>query len=104
TAAQRQQITDWEYGERWRTLTAGAIFPLSVSYPPPAVLSDDPSLTLSARRIGLARASSCAAAADTTAAAALGRAGCADMLRATYVDGTGSYVVTGGAGILPTTA
>jgi hypothetical protein len=104
TAAQRQQLTDWEYGVRWRTLRASAIFPLSVSYLPPAALGDDPSLTLSARRIGLARQSSCAAAADTTAAAALGRAGCAALLRATYVDGTGSYVVTVGAAVLPTTA
>ena len=35
TATQRQQITDWEFGKRWRDLTAGAIFPASVSYPAP---------------------------------------------------------------------
>ena len=38
TAEQRQQITDWEFGKRWRDLTAGAIFPASVSYPAPAPL------------------------------------------------------------------
>ena len=30
TAAQLQQITDWEYGKRWRALPAGVIFPAAV--------------------------------------------------------------------------
>jgi hypothetical protein len=101
TASQRQQITDWEMGKRWRALPAGVIFPASVSYPPPGSLSDDPSLTLSARRVGIAGQATCAAAADPTAAAVLDRDGCTAMLRATYVDGTGSYVVTVGAAVLP---
>jgi hypothetical protein len=101
TAAQRQQITDWEYGQRWRDLAAGAIFSTSVSYPAPAELDDDPSLTLSARRVGLAKQASCASATDPAAAALLDRQGCAAMLRATYVDATDSYVVTVGAAVLP---
>jgi hypothetical protein len=101
TATQRQQITDWETGKRWRDLTAGEIFPASVSYPAPRALSDDPSLTLSARRVGLAKQASCASAADPAAAAVLDKDGCAAMLRATYVDGTDSYVVTVGAAVLP---
>ena len=104
TAAQRQQITDWEHGARWRTLTAAAIFPASVRYPPPALLSDAGSLKLTARRIGIAGQASCAAAADTTAAGLLDRDGCTAVLRATYVDGTDSYVVTVGAAVLPTTS
>jgi hypothetical protein len=104
SAAQRQQLTDWEYGQRWRTLTAGAIFPAAVSYAPPDSLGDDPALTLSARRIGTARPASCAAAADTSAARVLDGSGCTALLRATYVDGTGSYVVTVGAAVLPGTA
>ena len=40
TAGQQRQITDWEYGRSWRALSAGQIFPTSVSYPPPAVLDD----------------------------------------------------------------
>jgi hypothetical protein len=104
TVAQRQQITDWEYGQRWRVLTAGAIFPASAGYPAPAALSDDPSLTLSASRVGLAKQASCAAATDPTAAAVLDREGCAAILRATYVDATDSYVVTVGAAVLPGTA
>jgi len=104
SAAQRTRITDWEYGQRWRTLPAGTIFPASVSYGPPSVLGDDPSLMLSARRVGVARPASCTAAADPTAARMLDRDGCAAMLRATYVDGTGSYVVTVGAAVLPGSA
>jgi hypothetical protein len=104
TAAQRQQIIDWESGQRWRDLTAGAIFPASVSYAPPVALSDDASLALSARRVGLAKQASCASATDTAAAAVLDREGCAAILRATYVDGTGSYVVTVGAAVLPDAA
>jgi hypothetical protein len=103
TAGQRQQITNWEFGQRWRDLTAAAIFPASVSYPAPAALSDNPGLKLSARRVGLAKQASCASATDPAAAAALDREGCAAMLRATYVDATDSYVVTVGAAVLPDT-
>ncbi len=104
TAAQRQQITDWEYGKRWRDLTAGAIFSASVSYPAPTALDDDPGLTLSANRVGVAKQAACAAVTDPAAAAVLGRDGCAAILRATYVDATDSYVVTVGAAVLPGTA
>jgi hypothetical protein len=101
TAAQQRQITDWEYGKRWRDLAAGAIFPASVSYPAPMELDDDPSLALSARRVGVAKQASCASVTDPAAAAALDREGCAAVLRATYVDATDSYVVTVGAAALP---
>ena len=104
TADQRQQITDWEFGQRWRDLPAGAIFPASVSYPAPAELSDDPSLRLSAERAGIAKQASCASATDPVSAAVLDRDGCAAILRATYVDGTDSYVVTVGAAVLPGTS
>lgn len=104
TTAQQRQITNWEYGKRWRDLPAGTIFPASVSYAPPESLDDDPSLTLTARRVGIADQASCASAADPTAAALLDRDGCAAMLRATYVDETDSFVVTVGAAVLPGTA
>jgi len=101
SAVERQQITDWEYGERWRTLPASAIFPASVSYGAPDMLSDDASLKLSARRIGIARQESCAAAADPSAARLLDARGCTAVLRASYVDSTDSYVMTVGAAVLP---
>ena len=104
TAKQAQQITDWEYGKRWRTLPAGSIFPASVSYSPPEALDDDPSLSLAAHRVGIAKQASCASAADPNAVAVLNRDGCSAMLRATYVDETDSFVVTVGAAVLPTSA
>jgi hypothetical protein len=102
TAGQQRQITDWEYGRSWRALSAGQIFPASVSYQAPAVL-DDSSLLLTARRIGVARQSDCGAVSDPAAARVLDRNGCSAMLRATYTDGTDSYVVTVGVAVLPST-
>jgi hypothetical protein len=104
TAAQRQQIIDWEYAKRWRALPAAALFPASVGYPPPAALDARGSLTLRARRIGIASEAACAAAADPSAAAILDRDGCATVLRATYADPTDSYVLTLGVAVLPTAA
>jgi SAM-dependent methyltransferase len=103
TAGQQRLITDWEYGRAWRTLSAGQIFPASVTYLAPGQL-DDSALTLTARRIGVARQSGCRAATDAAAAAVLSGNGCSAMLRATYADGTDSYVVTVGLAVLPSTA
>lgn len=104
TAIQQRQITDWEMGKRWRDLPASVIFPTSVSYSPPVSVEDGSSLSLSARRVGIASQATCVAGADPTAAAVLDRDGCTAMLRATYVDETGSYVVTVGAAVLPSSA
>jgi hypothetical protein len=99
---QQQQITDWEAGKRWRTLSAGAIFPASLQYGAPQELSDVPKLQLTADRVGIASQASCAAATDPAAVGAvLARHGCEAMLRATYVDGTGSYVITVGVAAMP---
>jgi hypothetical protein len=99
--AEQQQITNWDYAKRWRALAAGSIFPGTVSYRAFSPSSDDPALTLSARRLGIARQSTCQTAADPTAARFLDAGGCTALLRATYVDGTDSYVVTVGAAVLP---
>jgi len=104
TAGQQRLITDWESGKRWRLVQAGVIFPASVTYPPSAALDGDSSLALGARRIGIARQATCRAAADVAAAAVLDRDGCSAMLRASYADGTDSYVVTVGVAVLPSTA
>ncbi len=102
TARQQQQILDWEAARSWRVLPAGTIFPASVRYTATAALGSD--LSLSATRIGIARQASCAAATDPVVAAVLTRNGCQAMLRATYVDGTDSYVVTVGVAAFPSTA
>ena len=104
SAAQQRQITDWEYGKRWRVLPASQIFPAQAKYVPPAALDDDQSLTLAAHRVGIARQSTCEAATDAAAAAVLDRYGCTVLLRATYTDETDSYVVTVGVAIMPGSA
>jgi hypothetical protein len=101
TAEQQRQITNWEVGNRWRQLPAKTIFPPSVGYSAPTALDDDTALALTARRIGIARQASCAAATDAAAAAVLTHNGCEAVLRATYVDGTGSYEITVGVAVLP---
>jgi hypothetical protein len=102
TARQQQQILDWEAARAWRVLPAGTIFPASVRYT--ATFVPGSSLQLSATRIGIARQASCAAATDPHAAEVLVRNGCQAVLRATYVDGTDSYVVTVGVAAFPGTA
>jgi hypothetical protein len=104
TAGQQRQITNWEVGNRWRLYTATTIFPALVHYLPPVAVDDGTQLTLTAKRIGIARQASCAAATDAAAAAVLTRNGCEAVLRATYVDGTDSYVVTVGVAVLPGSA
>jgi hypothetical protein len=105
SAEQRQQISDWEVGKRWRTMPAGTIFPASLHYELSSALSVDLNLQLTAYRIGIASQATCAAATDPAAVgAALARNGCEAMLRATYVDGTDSYVITVGVAAMPGSA
>jgi hypothetical protein len=104
SAEQQRQITDWEVGKRWRTMPAGTIFPTSLHYKLKLswALNVDRNLQLTADRIGIASQASCAAATDPAAVGAvLARNGCEAMLRATYVDGTDSYVITVGVAAMP---
>jgi len=106
SAVQQQQIENWEIAGRWRQLTAGQIFPATVSYPlSAAVLQDATPLNLSALRVAIAPQSGCGAGVTTAAAASvLHRDGCQAVLRATYVDATWSYVMTVGVAVLPSAA
>jgi hypothetical protein len=106
TAAQQRQIESWEISGRWRSMTAGQIFPATVSYQLPAkTLQDTVPLSLDALRVAIAPQARCAVGALTAAAAAvLHRGGCEAVLRATYVDVTRSYVTTIGVAVLPTAA
>jgi hypothetical protein len=105
SAEQQRQITDWEIGKRWRTMPAGTIFPQSLHYELLSALGVGLNLQLTADRIGIASQASCAAAIDPAAVGAvLARHGCEAMLRATYVDGTGSYVITVGVAAMPGSA
>jgi hypothetical protein len=103
--AQQQQIMTWQTARRWRVRPAGQVFPATVSYQLPGYsLASGTGLALTARRIGIARQASCTAATDLAAARLLSRRGCQAVLRATYVDSTGSLVVTVGVAVLPSAA
>ena len=107
TAEQERQIEAWEVMRRWQTMTAGQIFPASVSYQLSAqVLKDTAPLDLDALRVSIApKETDCGkAVTGPVAAAVLRRNGCEAVLRATYVDSTRSYVMTVGVAVLPNAA
>lgn len=79
---------------RWRIRTAGELFP-------PVVKRDQlPTM----RRIGIAPATSCAAALDTQVAANFIKHGCKVVLRATYRDDATTVVTTAGIAVMPDAA
>jgi hypothetical protein len=105
SAAQQQQIMSWETASRWRDWPAGRIFPDTVGYQLPGTdFGAASGLTLRAHRVGIAPQSTCTAATDKPLARVLTADGCQDVLRATYTDGTDSYVVTVGVAVLHGTA
>jgi len=104
TPGQQEQIMAWEVGARWRELPAGAIFPATTTYPPPEVLEDGGPLTLITRRLGIAPQARCPQAVDLAVAPVLTRGDCQALLRATYEDGTGTYLVTVGVAVFPGSA
>ncbi|MFZ0185425.1 MAG: hypothetical protein WAL72_00565 [Streptosporangiaceae bacterium] len=106
SAAQQRQIESWEIAGRWQHLTAGQIFPATVSYQLSAeVLQDATPLNLNALRVAIAPRSGCGSGVTTAAAASVLRHdGCQAVLRATYADATGSYVMTVGVAVLPSAA
>ena len=105
SAAQKQQITAWEMGKRWRQWPAGEIFPPTLHNQIPAlVLSGSSGLTLAAHRAGIASQAPCPAATDPVAAKVLLSHGCTVVLRATYTDATQSLAVTVGVAVLASPA
>jgi hypothetical protein len=105
TAAQRRQVSDWEMERRWRVLSAGKIFPASVSYTVPgADLNAGSGLTLQAQRLAISPAEDCEGAFDTAAVRVLSGLGCSTVLRATYLDASGSMVATIAVAVLPGSA
>lgn len=85
--AQREQAVLWE------RLSAGQIFPSSVSYS--GVGADE-----TATRVGIAPEAPCASTVDAAAAAALKAAGCVTVLRATYADSSRTALATIGIAVL----
>lgn len=108
TPAQQRRIEAWEVAKRWRTTPKADLFPPVVSY---RLAGGSPSgssskrLLLNASRLAIAPQSTCPAAAGSRALLAhLSRAGCEAVLRSTYVDATGSLVVTAGIAVLTSKA
>jgi hypothetical protein len=102
TAVQQRQIATWEMTRRWRALSAGKIFPVAVSYQlAGAAFYGLQGLKLSARRVIIASSTTCTSSMSAAAAKILAHDGCAAVLRATYVDASGSLVATVGVAVLP---
>jgi hypothetical protein len=91
-----------EIASRWRALTAGEIFPARAdqtsSY---GAVAESAAHTLSALRVGIAPAVSCAEGFDHPLAVVLIKHGCRTVLRATYVDAGGTLVTTLGVAVMP---
>jgi len=105
TVAQQRQIVTWEMQRRWRALPAGRIFPAAVWYQLPGTAVDSgQGLALQARRLGISSQTRCAAALTGPAARILAQHHCSAVLRATYVDSSGSLVATVAVAVLPDSA
>lgn len=102
TARQQRQVMTWEMTRRWRALSAGQMFPATLEYPLSAEsVTGGKTLELQARRLGIGRQSSCGSAVSAQAAQVLAAHKCTALLQATYLDSSGSMIVTVGIAILP---
>jgi hypothetical protein len=98
---QQQQIMAWETASRWRTWPAGKIFPAKVSYQlSNTEFGTSYGLTLPAHRAGIAPQTSCRRGTDQALARVLDARGCEALLRATYIDASGSFVMTVGVAVM----
>lgn len=102
TPEQRAKIEAWEVAKRWRTTKKTQIFPALIRYQlSNASLGLTGSLSLTARRLAIARQATCASVAGAKSLLPLfGRVDCQAVLRATYTDETSSFVVTVGVAVL----
>jgi len=83
-----------EVASRWQRLPAGRLFAATISY-----LTTDATAT-SAARVGIAPEASCAAALDASIRSLFRRYGCSAVLRATYLDASGTVAGTVGVAIM----
>jgi hypothetical protein len=98
THAEQAAAGQAEIATRWERLTAGQVFPASIAYLTQAGLKAD------AVRVGIAPRASCSAALAPVAASALNKQGCSTVLRATYTDPSGTFVLTSGVAVMPSAA
>jgi hypothetical protein len=98
TKAEMAAAVQQEIAGRWRRLSAGQIFLPTLSY------SSDYGERLTASLVGIAPRAGCAAALDPAMASALGRLGCVTVLRATYLDASGTLAATVGIVVMRSAA
>jgi hypothetical protein len=95
TPAERAAAAATAEADRWRTMTAGQIFPTALSY------STSLLTTESASRVAIDKQTACASAVDTAFAALATRDHCRAGLRATYLDQLQGIVYTIGVLAFP---
>lgn len=95
TPAERAAAEATAVADRWRTLTAGQIFPAALSY------STNLLTTESASRVAIGNQTACASAIDPAFAALATRDQCRAGLRATYLDQLQGILVTVGVFAFP---
>jgi hypothetical protein len=93
-AAELHAAAGREVAERWRTWPAGRVFPDSLPY------AAEQGGQERAKRIGISPGTACDTV-DAKAVKALRAAGCAGVLRATYIDALRGVLVTVGVVALP---
>jgi hypothetical protein len=97
TRTEAQTAAQTEVDSRWERLPAGQIFPGALGY------TDSAGSGQHIHRVGIAPRAGCAQATDPVIGRALVAAHCATILRATYVDGSGTLVATVGIAVMPST-
>ena len=94
TRAEQAAALQTELASRWERLPAGKIFPATVGYVTFLGFNQ------TAQRVGIAPRATCTAALDPAAAGLLRRYGCVAVLRATYVDASGTLAGTIGIAVM----
>ena len=99
TNAEKAAAVQQEIASRWQRLPAGKIFTSILSYTTGGL-----GASFSATLVGIAPPASCASALDPALASLLHRYGCVTVLRATYLDYSGTEAVTIGLVVMKSAA
>jgi hypothetical protein len=91
TKAEQAAALQEEIGSRWQRLPAGKIFTPTLGYS-----TSDFGVNMTATLVGIAPPASCATALDPALATVLRRYGCVTVIRATYLDYSGTQAATVG--------
>jgi hypothetical protein len=97
TSAEKTDAVQREIASRWQRYPAGKIFTPTLAYS-----TTDWGANFKATLLGIAPAASCAVALDPAMAAFLVKYGCVTVLRATYLDYSGTQAVTIGVVVMRT--